>query len=96
VVQGFLAPALSGVTLRGVVLDPQAPIPFFLTHPVALRLASVAHLGTNQRDNHIAVVSTLRGQSSMPFSRDVQVVAIDGGKHVEDYAAKPRVSTDMR
>jgi hypothetical protein len=53
--------ALSGVPLRGVALDPQALIPFFLTHPVVLRLASVAHLGNDRRDHHIAVVSTLLG-----------------------------------
>ena len=32
----------------------------------------------------------------MPFSCDVQVVAIDGGRHVEDYPTTPRVFTDMR
>src|ERR1700676_4762543 len=31
----------------------------------------------------------------MPFSCDVQGVTLDGGRHVEDYAAKPRVFTDM-
>jgi len=31
----------------------------------------------------------------MPFSCDVQVVTLDGERHVEDYAAKLRVSTDM-